>query len=66
MAAAQVELHAEEAQKAAALVHMQTVREQMRLWWRYLTLSTNPNPSPNPSPNLNPCPSPAPGPNSNS
>ena len=35
LAAAEAELQAEEAQKAAALVHMQAVREQMRLWWRY-------------------------------
>ena len=35
LVAAEVELQEEEAQKAAALVHMQAVREQMRLWWRY-------------------------------
>ena len=57
LAASEAELQAEEAQRTAALEHMQAVREQMRLWWRYLILSTNTNPYPNLTQPL-PCPFP--------
>ena len=35
LAAAEAELQAEQAKKEAEVEHMQAVREQMRLWWRY-------------------------------
>ena len=40
LAVSEADLKSEEAQKEAALVRMQAVREQMRLWWRF------PNPKP--------------------
>ena len=40
LAVSEADLQSDEAQKEAALVRMQAVREQMRLWWRF------PNPKP--------------------
>ena len=60
LAASEADLQLEETQKEAAIVQMQAVREQMRLWWRFLALSPNPNPDLNPD--LNPDPDPNPNP----